>query len=69
MKLPTISFPDEDGYYVASVPELAGCYTQGKTLEEVRKRIREAIDLYLAVHPGLKKEKTASFANPCWFVI
>ena len=59
---------DEDGYYVASVQELAGCYTQGKTLEEVRKRIREAIDLYLAVHPELKKEKTASFAprNNFW---
>ena len=36
---------DEDGLYVASVPELPGCYTQGKTLEAVRKRIREAIEL------------------------
>ena len=38
---------DEDGLYVASVPDLSGCYTQGKTLEEVRKRIREAIKLVL----------------------
>lgn len=36
---------DENGVYVASVPELPGCYTQGKTLEEVRKRIKEAIQL------------------------
>ena len=36
---------DEDGLYVASVPELPGCYTQGRTLEAVRKRIREAIEL------------------------
>jgi len=35
---------DENGWYVASVPDLAGCYTQGKTLEQVRQRIREAID-------------------------
>ena len=34
---------DEDGLYIASVPELPGCYTQGKTLEEVRKRIKEAV--------------------------
>jgi len=38
---------DEDGLYVASVPDLSGCYTQGKTLEEARKRIREAIELVL----------------------
>lgn len=39
---------DEDGVYVASVPELPGCYTQGNTLEDARKRIREAIELVLA---------------------
>ncbi|OGY15863.1 MAG: hypothetical protein A2784_03380 [Candidatus Chisholmbacteria bacterium RIFCSPHIGHO2_01_FULL_48_12] len=38
---------DENGWYVASVPDLAGCYTQGKTLEQVRQRIREAIELVL----------------------
>lgn len=38
---------DEDGLYVASVPELLGCYTQGKTLEQVRDRIKEAIELVL----------------------
>lgn len=36
---------DEDGLYVASVPELPGCYTQAKTLEEVRRRIKEVINL------------------------
>ena len=28
---------DEDGMYVAEVPDLKGCYTQGATLEEVQK--------------------------------
>lgn len=37
---------DEDGYFVASVLELPGCYTQGKTLEKARKRIKETISLY-----------------------
>ena len=43
---------DEDGWYVASVLDLEGCYTQGKTLEEVRKRIREAIELVLESEKG-----------------
>lgn len=37
---------DEDGYYVASVKELPGCHTQAKTMEELLKRICEAIIAY-----------------------
>ncbi len=43
---------DEDGYYVASVPELPGCHTQAKTLDELRARIEKAIKLYLEVEKG-----------------
>ncbi len=42
---------DEDGIYVASVPELPGCHTQAKTLDELNRRIKEAIELYLEVKP------------------
>ena len=38
---------DEDGIYVANVPELEGCYTQGKTLQTVLERIKEAIEVCL----------------------
>jgi predicted RNase H-like HicB family nuclease len=38
---------DEDGIYVAKVPEINGCYTQGKTLQEVLERIKEAIEVCL----------------------
>jgi len=38
---------DEDGVYVAKVPEIEGCYTQGQTLNEVLERIKEAIELCL----------------------
>ncbi len=38
---------DEDGLYVAKVPDIVGCYTQGKTVEEVMQRIKEAIELCL----------------------
>lgn len=40
---------DEKGYYVASVPQLSGCYTQARSLDEVVERIREAIELCLEV--------------------
>lgn len=51
---------DEDGLYVASVPELPGCYTQAKTLEEVRERIKEAIELVLESDKDIKEEKLES---------
>ena len=34
---------DEDGYYVADVPALQGCHTQGTTFEEAIENIREVI--------------------------
>lgn len=51
---------DQDGLYVASVPELPGCYTQGKTLEDVRERIKEVIELVLESDHDIKKEKLES---------
>lgn len=38
---------DEDGIYVARVPDIPGCYTQGKTVEQAMERIREAIQVCL----------------------
>ena len=40
---------DEDGVYVASIPELPGCHTQARTLDDLMVRIREAVELYLEV--------------------
>ena len=49
---------DQDGYYVAEVPELKGCHTQARSLDELMERIREAILLCLEVEtrafPGLE---------------
>jgi len=36
---------DEEGYYVAEVPELDGCHTQAKSLDELMERVRETIEL------------------------
>ena len=38
---------DETGGYVAVVPALPGCHTQGDTLMEVMENAKEAIELYL----------------------
>jgi len=38
---------DEDGYFVSEVVELPGCHTQAKTLDELIKRTKEAVSLYL----------------------
>lgn len=40
---------DEDGFFVASVPELHGCHTQAKSLDALMKRIKEAIELCVEV--------------------
>lgn len=37
----------EDGWIMASVPDLPGAVTQGETMEEARANIREVIELLL----------------------
>ena len=40
---------DEDGGFVARVPEIRGCLSQGDTLNDLMKNIKEAIELCLEV--------------------
>jgi predicted RNase H-like HicB family nuclease len=47
---------DSEGYYVASVPQLPGCHTQARSLDEVSERIREAIALCLEVEGRPEQE-------------
>ncbi len=37
----------EDGYLIGRVPSLPGCHTQGKTLDQLLQRMKEAIELVL----------------------
>lgn len=39
---------DEDGAFVAEVPALPGCISQGKTRGEALTNVKEAIEAYLA---------------------
>ncbi len=47
MKYRVVIEQDEDGAFVAQVPALPGCVSQGKTRSEALKNIKEAIELYL----------------------
>ena len=49
MRLRMIIEQDEQGYYVAEVPALPGCMSQGKTYEEALENIKEAIEGWLEV--------------------
>ena len=43
MKLKVNIERDESGYYVAEVPALPGCVSQGRTISEAKTNIKEAI--------------------------
>lgn len=45
LQLPLMVEQDEDGFYAIECPILAGCYSQGKTLDEALENIQEVIAL------------------------
>lgn len=48
-KLTAIYERTEDGWWVVSVPEIPGAHSQGRTLEEAREMIKDAVSLLLEV--------------------
>lgn len=46
-KFTAIIEKDEDGMYVGRVPQLRGCVSQGKTIDELIKRLKDAAKLCL----------------------
>ncbi len=62
---------DEDGMFIANVPELPGCVSDGKTRKQALKNIKDAISGYLAslkkhnepVPPSIKEEIVAVTVN------
>ncbi len=44
---------DEDGLYIASVPLLQGCYTQGETYEDALENVKDAIRLHIEARKEL----------------
>lgn len=49
VKLKVLIYEAEEGGYWAKVPAIAGCVSQGETLEEVKANILDALEGCLAV--------------------
>ncbi len=61
LKFDVVIMEDEEaGGYVAFVPALPGCHTQGETVDEVIKNIKEAIELYLETLSEEEKKELLS---------
>lgn len=46
----------QSGWWLARVPRVAGCHTQGRTVAEARRRIREALGLFVVNADGARLE-------------
>ena len=49
---------DEDGMYIGEVSQLKACYSQGETIDELMKNIKEVIEMCLE---ELEEELTTEF--------
>ena len=61
-------YTDEDGNWIADVPSLPGCHSDGRTREEAIERVKEAIEVYVEalVEDGLPvPEETAHYELSC----
>ena len=38
---------DQDGFFVGEVPQLKGCYSQGRSLDELMANIKEVVEMCL----------------------
>lgn len=68
---PVIFHPEEVGYS-ASVPDLAGCFTQGDSLEEALEMVQEAIGLYLdgeATYPAPSAPEAVKTENDDFMMV
>ena len=63
MKLQVVIEQDETGYYVAEVPALPGCVSQGQTMTEAKANIKEAIIGWLAVMNEKTKRRQAQIVE------
>jgi predicted RNase H-like HicB family nuclease len=48
---------DETGTWLARVPSIPGCHTYGRTLEQARTRLREALGLWITQPDAVKIEE------------
>lgn len=54
MEYTVLVYKAEEGGYWAEVPALPGCYSQGETVEETMKNVKEAVEAHIM---ALKEEE------------
>jgi predicted RNase H-like HicB family nuclease len=47
MKRNILLYTDEDGAWIAEVPSLPGCHSDGQTRDEALANVKEAIELWI----------------------
>jgi predicted RNase H-like HicB family nuclease len=63
LKLHVVIDKDEAGYYVAEVPALPGCLSQGKTYNEALENVKEAIEGWFEVMEAKASPKPSHFVE------
>jgi predicted RNase H-like HicB family nuclease len=57
-------YTDEENNWIAEVPSLPGCGSEGKTREEALENVREAIEVYIEALEQDHREVPDEFINP-----
>jgi predicted RNase H-like HicB family nuclease len=52
LELTIVYEPGENGWVIASIPEVRGVHSQGRTREEARANVLDALHLMLSPEPG-----------------
>jgi predicted RNase H-like HicB family nuclease len=55
---------DETGWWVATIPALPGCHSQGRTIEQAEERIREALALFVPEKVAASADLAADIRLP-----
>jgi predicted RNase H-like HicB family nuclease len=45
---------DEDGWWIVTIPGVQGCRTQGRSIAQGRRRVREALSLFIGDEAALR---------------
>ncbi len=56
-------YTDEENNWIAEVPSLPGCVSDGKTREEALERVKEAIEVYIETLEELHRDVSDEYAN------
>jgi predicted RNase H-like HicB family nuclease len=65
VKVRALAFPEPDGGYSVIVPEIAGCVTEGDSIEDVEHMVRDLADTLLAIkHDAIRDEAIREFNAP-----